>query len=201
MRLACRTLSSFCTASGRPFFVGKRKHLSAAPRQYVANIFRYRRACHIPTMKVKLTAQIVRKLTRALLQPQFDFLEDFWIEGSIASLDSEGVGNPNRRDVDQDRHRSDRQRSLWSMQAINPPVRLEHRFRDGATRLLVEERHPVRETQKMDGLVPAGDQLFGAAPASRAASLCIWPLASTSISASPGRPNAIPTSTWKGLPR
>jgi len=33
----------------------------------------------------------------------------------------------------------------------------------GATGLLVEQRHAVREPQEMDGLVLAGDQLFGGA--------------------------------------
>src|SRR5208283_3198422 len=103
-----------------------------------------------------LAAQIMRKLTRTLLQPQFDFLEYFWI-GLDRLLGLRGVGNPNRRDVNEDRHRSDRQRSLWLMQAVTPPVCLDDRLCDGTTGLLVEQRHAVREPQEMDGLVLAGD--------------------------------------------
>lgn len=49
------------------------------------------------------------------------------------------------------------------MKAIGPPVRLVHGLGDSATRLLVEEWHAVRKTQKTNRLVLPRDQLFDSA--------------------------------------
>ena len=113
-------------------------------------------------VKLRLVAQVVRELACALLQPQFDLLEDFRI-GLDGLLELGSVGHPNGRDMDQDRHRRDRQRALRLVQAIATPIGLGDGFGDRAAGLLVEQRYPVRKSQQVNGLVLLRHQVFGGA--------------------------------------
>ena len=65
--------------------------------------------------------------------------------------------------MDQDGHRRDWQRALRLIQAIGPPIRLDGGFSNGATGLLVEERHPVGKTQQANRLVFLRDKMLGSA--------------------------------------
>ena len=59
-----------------------------------------------------------------------------------------------------DRHRRHRQPTRGLVQAVVPPVGIDHRCGDGATSLLEEKWHTVGESQDMDGLIPARHQVF-----------------------------------------
>ena len=137
--------------------------------------------------KMHLAAQVVREPARALLQPQFDLLEDLRIRlDRLFGL--RRVGNPNRCDMNQDRHWRDRQCSLRLVQAIGAPVRLDDSLGDGATRLLVEQRHPVRKTQQTNGLVLLRYEVFGGTPFIRFRSCAYGRSCRLQSPASPRRP-------------
>src|SRR5512136_3114699 len=71
-----------------------------------------------------LALQEMRQPPRALLQAQFDLPDKLWIRFD-GLLGLRRVGNPDRRDMNEDRYRGDGQAALRLMQAIGAPIDLQ----------------------------------------------------------------------------
>ena len=92
------------------------------------------------------------QLAAALLRGELDLLGDLRVVGDRL-LRLAGERDPDRRDVDEQRHRPDRERPPGLREEVVAPVGLDDRLGHPAGPLLEEERHAVGEAEELDRLV------------------------------------------------
>ena len=89
--------------------------------------------------------------------------------------------------MDEDHERRVRKCAFGLVQAVGVPVRLDDGSGDGASFLVIEQRHSIREAQQISGLVGRELELLRGIRAARAV-LCMRPRSSRSRCVPAARP-------------